>query len=166
MSQPSLSPLVQRRAGSALLKRLFDLIAASAGLLLLAGIGGAGQARMLCWLALLLPWPIAWAQLLLPGAGPFLGASGVLYGWWAALAWQGRAGWTGRLLAALLLLLSFSNGLLLENYQPAILILASLAAMLVLAVFLVNRLRPDLARVCFILESCLLLGSCIQIFFF
>ncbi|WP_081284611.1 PglL family O-oligosaccharyltransferase [Chromobacterium subtsugae] len=66
-------------------------------------------------------------------------------------------------LAALLLLLSFSNGLLLENYQPAILILASLAAMLVLAVFLVNRLRPDLARVCVILASCLLLGSCIQI---
>ena len=75
-----------------------------AGLLLLAGIGGARQARLLCWLALLLPWPIAWTQLLLPGAGPFLGASGVLYGWWGALAWQGRADWTGRLLMALLLL--------------------------------------------------------------
>ncbi|OHX18034.1 PglL family O-oligosaccharyltransferase [Chromobacterium sphagni] len=66
-------------------------------------------------------------------------------------------------LTALLLWLSFSNGLLLDNYQPAILGIGSLAVMLLLAVFLANRLRPDLAQVCVILASCLLLGSCLQI---
>ncbi|OHX12884.1 rhomboid family intramembrane serine protease [Chromobacterium sphagni] len=75
----------------------------SAGLLLLAWLGGPGHARLLCWLALLLPCPIALVQLALPHAGPFLGASGVLYGWWAALAWQWRRDGSGWLLALLLL---------------------------------------------------------------
>ncbi|KMN91998.1 hypothetical protein VL04_02710 [Chromobacterium violaceum] len=66
-------------------------------------------------------------------------------------------------LAALLMLLSLSNGLLLQNYQPAILGIASLAVMLLLAMFLANRVRPDPVRVCEILASCLILGSCLQI---
>ncbi|WP_406850339.1 rhomboid family intramembrane serine protease, partial [Chromobacterium phragmitis] len=62
----------------------------SLALLLLAGLGGRRAAAPLCLLALTLPWLLAWQQLLSPQPQPFLGASGVVYGWWAALAWMRR----------------------------------------------------------------------------
>ncbi|MEO2218123.1 rhomboid family intramembrane serine protease [Chromobacterium vaccinii] len=76
----------------------------SASLLLLAGLGGRRAAWPLCALALLLPWLIALQQLALPEPQPFLGASGVVYGWWAAVAWLKRRETAGHWLAAALLL--------------------------------------------------------------
>ncbi|KJH66057.1 rhomboid family intramembrane serine protease [Chromobacterium violaceum] len=76
----------------------------SASLLLLAGLGGRRAAWALCALALLLPWLIAGLQMVSPEPQPFLGASGVVYGWWAAVAWLKRSETAGPWLAAALLL--------------------------------------------------------------
>ncbi|AUH49750.1 hypothetical protein CXB49_02310 [Chromobacterium sp. ATCC 53434] len=82
-----------------------------AGLLLLAWLGGQRAVGPLCGLALLLPWLLAWQQRLLPEPQPFLGASGIVYGWWAAVAWLERREAAGRWLAALLLLRLVWQGL-------------------------------------------------------
>ncbi|UTH72298.1 rhomboid family intramembrane serine protease [Chromobacterium sp. IIBBL 290-4] len=76
----------------------------SLALLFLAGLGGGRSARCLGGLAIALPVPIAVLHSMLPEPAPFLGASGVLYGWWAAVAWRERDSPAGRALAVLLAL--------------------------------------------------------------
>ncbi|WP_168209748.1 rhomboid family intramembrane serine protease [Chromobacterium paludis] len=83
----------------------------SLGLLLLAGLGGRRAAAPLCLLALALPWLLAAQQMLPPEPRPFLGASGVLYGWWAAVAWLRRRDAMGRWLLAALVLRLLWQGL-------------------------------------------------------
>lgn len=76
----------------------------AAALLLLSWLAGPRRGGQLLLLAACLPFLLSWQQWLLPDALPYLGASGVAYGWWAALAWwdwRERRGW---LFAALLAL--------------------------------------------------------------
>ncbi len=66
-------------------------------------------------------------------------------------------------LVLLLLLWSLSNNLLWKNFQAAALPIGSLLVMLLLVLFLANRVQLSKQTICTILAASILLGACLQV---